>query len=58
MKINKVLCDKCQKEIDADIEVRLDVMRKEKSPNGYSLGFKKQKQIDLCEECYKKLFED
>lgn len=58
MKINKVLCDKCQKEIDSYSEVRLDVMRKEKNSNGYSLGFKKQKQIDLCEECYKKLFED
>ena len=58
MKINKIICDKCKKEIDADSEVRLDVMRKEKSPNGFSLGFKKQKQIDLCEECYKRLFED
>ena len=58
MKINKVLCDKCQKEIDVDNEIRLDLMRKEKNSRGYSLGFKKQKQIDLCEECYKELFED
>lgn len=58
MKINKIICDKCQKEIDVDNEIRLDLMRKEKSSSGYSLGFKKQKQIDLCEECYKELFED
>lgn len=58
MKINKIICDKCQKEIDVDNEIRLDLMRKEKNSRGYSLGFKKQKQIDLCEECYKKLFED
>lgn len=58
MKINKIICDKCQKEIDVDNEIRLDLMRKEKNSRGYSLGFKKQKQIDLCEECYKELFED
>lgn len=58
MKINKIICDKCQKEIDADNEIRLDLMRKEMNLNGFSLGFKKQKQIDLCEECYKKIFED
>ncbi len=58
MKINKIICDKCQKEIDTDSEIRLDVMKKEKRPSGYSLGFKKQKQIDLCQECYKKIFED
>ena len=58
MKVNKIICDKCQKEIDADSEIRLDIMKKEKSSNGFSLGFKKQKQIDLCEECYKKIFED
>ena len=39
MKINKIICDKCKKEIDSDSEVRLDVMSKEKSPNGFSLGF-------------------
>ena len=55
MKVNKIICDKCQKEIDADSEIRLDVMKKEKNSNGFSLGFKKQKQIDLCEECYKKI---
>lgn len=58
MKINKIICDKCQKEIDVDNEIRLDLMRKKKNSRGYSLGFKKQKQIDLCEECYKELFED
>ena len=58
MKINKIICDKCQKEIDVDNEIRLDLMRKEKNSSGYSLGLKKQKQIDLCEECYKELFED
>lgn len=58
MKINKIICDKCQKEIDADNEVRLDIMKKENNARGYSLGFKKQKQIDLCQDCYKKAFED
>ena len=42
MKINKIICDKCQKEIDADNEVRLDIMKKENDARGYSLGFKKQ----------------
>lgn len=58
MKINKIICDKCQKEIDTDNEIRLDVMKKEKNAVGYSLGFKKQKQMDFCKECYKKIFED
>ena len=58
MKINKILCDKCQKEIDTDSEIRLDIMKKEKTPTGFSLGFKKQEQIDLCQECYKKIFGD
>lgn len=58
MKINKTICDKCQKEINIDNEVRLDVMKKEKNSNGFSIGFRKQKQIDLCQECYKKVFED
>lgn len=58
MKINKIICDKCQKEINIDNEVRLDVMKKEKNSNGFSIGFRKQKQIDLCQEYYKKVFED
>lgn len=58
MKINKMICDKCQKEINIDNEVRLDVMKKEKNSNGFSIGFREQKQIDLCQECYKKVFED
>lgn len=58
MKINKIICDKCQKEINIDNEVRLDVMKKEKNSKGFSIGFRKQKQIDLCQECYKKVFED
>ena len=58
MKINKIICDKCQKEIDTDSEIRLDIMKKEKTSNGFSLGFKKQGQIDLCQECYKRIFGD
>lgn len=58
MKINKIICDKCQKEIDTNNEVRLDIMKKEKNSNGFSLGFKKQRQIDLCQECYNKIFKD
>ena len=58
MKINKIICDKCQKEINTDNEIRLDILKKEKNSNGYSLGFKKQKQIDLCQECCKKIFGD
>ena len=58
MKISKVICDKCQMEIEAGNEVRLDLMKKENDTRGYSLGYKKQKQIDLCQDCYKKIFED
>lgn len=58
MKINKILCDKCQKEIDTDSEIRLDIMKKEKTPTGFNLGFKKQGQIDLCQGCFEKIFED
>ena len=58
MKINKVICDKCQKEIETGNEIRLDLMKKENDTRGHSLGYKKQKQIDLCQACYKKIFED
>ncbi len=58
MKINKIICDKCQKEIDAENEIRMDVMKKEKNANGFSLGFRKQRQIDLCQDCFEKIFED
>ena len=58
MKINKIICDKCKKEIDSNDEIRLDVMKKEFNSNGFSLGFKKQQTIDLCEECFNKTSED
>lgn len=58
MKINKIICDKCQKEVDTNNEMRLDIMKKEKNSNGYSLGFKKQKQLDLCQKCYKEILGD
>ena len=58
MKINKIICDKCKKEIDADDEIRLDIMKKETNSRGYSLGFKKQKAIDLCQDCYEKIFKE
>ena len=40
MKINKVICDICNKEITVEKEIRLDGMKKE-IVNGYSTGFKK-----------------
>lgn len=58
MRINKLICDKCHKDINTDDEIRLDFMKKEKDNFGYSLGYKKQKSVDLCQECYKKLFKE
>ena len=43
MKINKVICDICNKEITVEKEIRLDVMKKE-IVNGYSTVFKKKQQ--------------
>ena len=37
MKINKIICDTCQKEIDTDSEIRLDIMKKEKRGSLYTL---------------------
>ena len=56
MKINKVVCDGCNTEITIENEIRLDVMKKEVNSMGYSKGFRKQKSIDLCQNCYEKLY--
>ena len=53
MRINKLICDKCHKYINTDDEIRLDFMKKERDYRNCSLGFKKQKSVDLCQECYK-----
>lgn len=57
MKINKVICDICNKELETEEEIRLDVMKKEMA-NGYSMGFKKQAKIDLCQDCFNKIFKN
>lgn len=57
MKINKVICDICNKEITVEKEIRLDVMKKE-IVNGYSTGFKKQATIGLCQDCFNETFKN
>ena len=57
MKINKVICDICNKEITVEKEIRLDVMKKE-IVNGYSTGFKKQATIDLSQDCFNETFKN
>lgn len=57
MKINKVICDICNKELETEEEIRLDVMKKE-IVNGYSTGFKKKATIDLCQDCFNETFKN
>ena len=52
MKVNKIICDKCNKELEKGTEVRLAVMKKEITEHGFSNGYKKDEEFDLCLECF------
>lgn len=52
MKVNKIICDKCKKELEKGAEIRLAAMKKEITEIGYSLGYKKEEEFDLCPECF------
>lgn len=52
MKVNKIICDKCKKELEKGTEIRLSIMKKEIAANGFSNGYKKDEEFDLCPECF------
>lgn len=52
MKVNKIICDKCKKELEKGTEIRLSVMKKEITEYGISNGYKKDGEFDLCKDCF------
>ena len=52
MKVNKIICDKCKKELEKGSEIRLYIMKKEITEHGLSNGYKKDEEFDLCKECF------
>ena len=54
-KINKVFCDKCNKELTVDY-IKLNVVKPTKNHNGYMI-YPTEGRIDLCPECFAKFKE-
>lgn len=51
-RINKIYCDKCNKDLDNDY-VKMSLSTPAKNENGYAI-YPSIGRIDLCQECFKK----
>lgn len=54
-RVNKVYCDKCNKELTTDY-LKLMISCPTKNEHGYVI-YPSMGRIDLCQECFKKLKE-
>ena len=54
-RINKVFCDKCDKDLDIDY-YKMMIAKPTKNKNDYTI-YPTVGRKDLCEECYQKLKE-
>lgn len=52
-KINKVICDKCGKELRTDF-YKINVTRGNREKEDWAIEYIKENRIDLCSDCYEK----